>query len=512
MTAKRILLAEDNSDHRRLLLRALARGRPDVDVLLASCKQEILRAVESQRFDCIVIDFNLPPDTAPEIVQQLQRLCPSTPVVVISSSEEQHIVIESFRTGMVADFVPKERAVETGNLWERIDEAIQVTRQRVAERRKTNRRLKAIQQQADTDPLTGLYNRRYASKLLESDRLANDRRGLMSVVMIDLDHFKDVNDTYGHDAGDEVLKAATQAIRGVSSPADTLIRWGGEEIVILKPSLNLPQAWTWADTLRRAIAGLSVESELGEIRFTASMGVANVPVTEFGEETICAADKALYLAKERGRNRVCTTAMVEAFELAEEVQTQADLGPREKVSEFVSRLGTRLGPVQREHIGPHGRQVARLASTLGASLGLKHDELEQLALAAEHHDLGKVGVPEALLAKPAVLTRDEKLFVDEHARFGAELLRTLGVEDRIAQLVEHHHDRFDRPEDPADRTTAILTLADAMVAMTSCRPHAPSRSIAQALAELRRERGRQFDPEVVDSAHFLDHSAALAAA
>jgi len=510
MERTRLLLAEDDADHQRLLLMALAAGRPTVDVLATSSRDELIHAAQSGEFDCIVLDFNLPPYTAPEVIQDLAQYQPETPVVVVSSSEEQSVVIEALRVG-VGDFVPKEQAVEGDALWQQIERTIAKARAERAERREADRRLKSMERAADTDPLTGLYNRRYADRALRSTRFRGDRRASIAGVMIDLDHFKHINDTLGHAAGDAVLERAAGALRDAAGPSDTVIRWGGEEFFVLKQSATLAAAAAWACAFCRDLSNIEIQTPAGPTRITASVGVAALPSSEFGPGLTEIADRALYLAKDLGRDRVCTWPMVRAMEVAEEIGASSRAGWWDRARQLLDVLDDDLGDVQRDHTGPHAERVRRMARTIGLARRLGRDPLSDLEIAACLHDLGKVGVPEELLAKPAKLTRDEKRFVDEHARFGGDLLRAMGIEDRIARIVSGHHDRFDahdvhtRAAIPAETPlNAILTVADAVVSMRSPRPYADVRSIGQTLAELKRERGRQFDPDVVDSVHAVE--------
>ncbi|MAY75927.1 MAG: hypothetical protein CMJ31_14650 [Phycisphaerae bacterium] len=140
MRQTRILLAEDNRDHQQLLLLALAADGGGVTVTVASNQEDLLEAAQSGTYDCIVLDFNIPPFTAPDLVRELEGLQDGAPRIVISSSDAQQVVIEALRTG-VADFVHKEDALVGGVLWERIDRAIEAARASKRDRRGSNRRM-----------------------------------------------------------------------------------------------------------------------------------------------------------------------------------------------------------------------------------------------------------------------------------------------------------------------------------------------------------------------------------
>ncbi|MBI1191488.1 MAG: diguanylate cyclase [Tepidisphaera sp.] len=512
MPKTRILLADDDHDHQTLLRQSLSGGRQDVEVLAVSSRDELLHAARTLHFDCIVMDFNLLPYTAPELLVDIQDLQDGVPRIVISSSESQHIVVESIRRG-VADFVHKNDAIDGETLWGRVQSAIARARAKDKERRSVNRRLRLLTRRAQTDPLTGLLNRGGAEVALQPQSRRGDRRESAGVVFVDLDLFKRVNDQLGHRAGDEVLKQAARVIRSLARPNDLVTRWGGEEFVIIRQSDNLTDAWVWANRLRVQIAAqVILPGGIGPQ--TASVGVDVVPSGELSTDTVCRADHAMYLAKESGRNRVCTFAMVRAIDIAFDLGADPALSPRERLRQLVVRLRSVLGDTQLDHVGPHGARVCELATLVIDRLAGALPNREDLALAAEFHDIGKVGLPERLLALPRLLTEDERAFINEHARFGAELLRAVGAPAQAADAVLRHHERFDQQSNRATApasNASILAACDAAVSMLSNRPYSRAKGPDQVLAELWSERGRQFHPDVVDAIHAVN-SEALAAA
>ncbi len=505
MAPKRVLLAEDNPDHQLLLEAALLRDRPFVSVHVVETRARLLEALERERFDCIVLDFNLPPYSAAEIIDQLRDTLQSTPAVVISSCLEQRVVIESMRRG-VADFVPKHEAVARDTLWRSVQSAIERHTQHRMTERSAARRLRSLKRRADHDALTGLCNRGYGDRLLSSARAHRDRRTNTACVMIDLDHFKRINDTFGHACGDHVLRRVAALIKGAAAACDTVFRWGGEEFMVLRSSSTTAEAWGWAETLRRDIAALKIEFAGGDIAVTASIGLVSLPTAEIRPESVAFADRALYLAKELGRDRVCTWAMVQIYEAAETLGASAPSSWGHIAHSIIGSLSM-LGGVRAEQTGPHCALVRDLAVRIACELAIPEAQARHIEAAALLHDIGKLTIPEELLAKPGPLTADERRFVDEHARFGGELCRALGAAETVAQAVARHHDRFEEPRagpcDPA-AIASIIGAADAYITMINERPYAARRSVEQALAELERERGRQFDPRVVDAIALLD--------
>jgi diguanylate cyclase (GGDEF)-like protein len=167
-----------------------------------------------------------------------------------------------------------------------------------------------LQNQAVTDPLTGLYNRRYLGEFMRRELARGGRRGApFAVIMLDLDHFKRVNDTYGHDAGDRVLTAAAELLKTQIRASDIACRYGGEEFALVLPDAGLAAAQTRAENIRAALKELRPEHRGNVLRVTASLGVAVFP--EHGEtmdELVAASDEALYAAKKAGRDRIATAS------------------------------------------------------------------------------------------------------------------------------------------------------------------------------------------------------------
>lgn len=503
MPHTRILLVEDDRDHQRLLSAALLHAEPGMELTVVSSREELLEAMARERFDGVVTDFNLAPAEAPQILQEAEALLADTPVVVVSSIEAQSVVIESLRTG-VADFVPKERAICDGVLWNRLESAIRARRLKRIEMRKTQRRLENLDRAANQDPLTGLGNRRRASRLLNSERNRKDRRLTTSLVLFDLDHFKQINDKYGHAAGDRVLVRVAEILSGHSLPSDAAIRWGGEEFLVIKGSASSEKAWLWAEEVLTHIRQLEFEGGSEKFSVTASVGIATLEARCLCEDSIRLADRPLYLAKDLGRDRVCTEEMAGIYAAALEFQCRTRDQRRSIAAELI-RAVRQIGPTQREHVGMHSELVQDMALRLGRLLGLGTEDMEYLESASRLHDVGKLAVPESLLAKPGPLTREERQLVDSHARFGGEICTAMGLEKPIAMAVKNHHRRFDSilPSEGGraggSLISSILNVADSFVAMTSDRAYARRRTRGEALAELQRERGLQFDPQVVDT-------------
>lgn len=511
MSQTRILLAEDDSDHQRVLLLALANGRREVDVCVVASRREFLDAISRERFDCVVMDYNLSLVTAPELMREAHSLLGECPVVVVSSSQDQEVVIESMRHG-TADFVPKDAAVQGDNLWHRINEAIRKKRTAHADRRRRVRRERRLLKAAETDPLTGLRNRRYLSRVLRSDRFRRDRRQETCCVMLDVDHFKSLNDAYGHDAGDGVLREIARTLRERTARSDCVVRWGGEEFVVLKPSHTLAEGWRWAEEIRDLIHRTPMRCGSTTVNLTASLGVVCLPTREFTEDSLRLADQALYAAKNAGRDRVFTWEMAVANDDAVEARSTAPTVLQRR-SAFLQRVANWLGPTQMEYLGPHCESVSHYAERVGRMLEMKPESLDRLRLGGLLHDIGKVAIPESVLAKPGPLNADERALINLHGEIGGDLTEALGTPDDVVALVRDHHARHDsnREWDEELLGAGVLNAVDALVAMTSPRVYRARRTVEEALRELNNERGGQFNPDVIDAINAI-HQNQLACA
>ncbi|BCB77668.1 hypothetical protein GCM10022251_63840 [Phytohabitans flavus] len=355
---------------------------------------------------------------------------------------------------------------------------------------------------AVTDPLTGLYNRRFFQEMLRLDAERAERDGTpISLVIVDLDRFKKINDTYGHPAGDRVLVEAADRIRRAVRPADVVARYGGEEFACLLPGAGEETALEVAEQVRRALSRtpVAVPGGRGEVRLTASLGVASAG-TRGGrphgdlEGLIHDADGALYRAKARGRDQVSAAGRVADLAL----DTDPDLPPA--LVWLADQIDAKLGGHE------HSTAVSRWALLTGERLGLHQAVLRRAAAAARLHDIGKINVDDAILTKPGPLTQAEWDVLRRHPQEGARLLTELSDRADLAPLVGAHHERFDGTGYPArlrgggiPLEARIIAVCDSWAAMRADRAYASAMCEADARHQIERGRGTQFDPVVADA-------------
>jgi diguanylate cyclase (GGDEF)-like protein len=353
---------------------------------------------------------------------------------------------------------------------------------------------------AVTDGLTGLYNRRFLLEMLrlEADRSARTRRPL-SLVVIDLDHFKQVNDSLGHPAGDAVLVQAADRIRQVTRVTDIVARYGGEEFVVLLPDTDEEPALELAERIRRSLRRTPIAVPHGrDVTVTGSFGLATAagdPLTGRidTERLVADADRALYRAKLQGRDRT----VVAGSSAAEAVPEVIDLPAAALL--IADRIDAQLSDAE------HSTAVQRWCLQVGRRMALSPAELGRVAAAGRLHDIGKASVDEYILGKAGPLTADERAQLRRHSEEGARLLRDLGRCGELAPLVEAHHERYDGTGYPRGLAgddipleARIIAVCDTWAAMRVDRAYAAARPVPQARQEIVDGRGTQFDPQVAD--------------
>jgi diguanylate cyclase (GGDEF)-like protein len=349
---------------------------------------------------------------------------------------------------------------------------------------------------AERDPLTGLLNhRRIHERLALEGRHVQQRGGELSVVMIDLDDFKLLNDTYGHPAGDRVLGQVSEAIRGVLRHTDLAGRVGGDEMMLVLPDTDREGAMELARRLREM---LSAEPFMAgkdhAIPLRLSLGVATYPSdADTLAHLVGAADASLYASKQRGGDTITEAGATQA--------PQIEVAGLDGVA---SRLMDVVGA--RDHYTRrHSDQVAAHAVCLGEAFGLSQESLETLRLAAMLHDVGKIGVRTRLLRKPAPLTKDEEMSVRRHINIGERIIRDLPRVAEVLEAVHAHHERYDGSGYPVGLSgedipvmARILAVADSYSAMTVDRPYRRKLTGDQARDELLKVAGTQLDPDLVE--------------
>ena len=343
-----------------------------------------------------------------------------------------------------------------------------------------------------TDALTGLANRRSFARSLDA-AVALAPSAPFGLIVLDIDHFKRTNDTYGHRAGDDVLIGVVGRLREACPGGAILGRWGGEEFTVLLPGVRDEAALrSIAEDVRRAVRSRKVPTWSGDIATTISCGGVLSTGGRDVDELFHEADAAMLAAKQGGRDR--TLLARDTSPAAAEERSEALL----VAQSFAQIAGIREG------IGePHSSEVAELAGQLAVALDLPSATVLRCRLAGWLHDVGKVAIPDRVLAKPGPLDDGERRVMMTHAAFGADLVaRTPGIAES-AGAVRHHHERWDGDGYPDGLAGAdipiearIVAAADTWNAMTHDRVYRRALDFDSACAELLATAGTQLDPKV----------------
>jgi len=300
----RILVVEDNTPTADRITGALARQHT---VGISSDPHDALFRAAEGKFDLLIVSLDLQNYDALRLIGQIRSLERTRylPILLVTSEGEKARLLRALDLG-ANDYLP--RIADRNEIGARVK--TQVRRRRFTDRLRDN--VMQSMELAITDPLTGLYNRRYMEShaALLVDR-ANERAKPLSMLILDIDHFKSINDTYGHDAGDEVLREFADRLRSCIRGVDLACRLGGEEFVVVMPDTDVGVANQVAERIRRRIAGerFSIERGARSIEVTISIGLSSLQEpADVPALILKRADEALYRAKRNGRNRVVSDA------------------------------------------------------------------------------------------------------------------------------------------------------------------------------------------------------------
>jgi diguanylate cyclase (GGDEF)-like protein len=354
-----------------------------------------------------------------------------------------------------------------------------------------------LREAALTDSLTELGNHRSFHEDLRREIARRTRSGsCFSLVMLDLNGLKQLNDRLGHQAGDERIRAVADCLRATMRATDAAYRTGGDEFMVLLPD---ERAWGALEFARR----LQEEALRHRTGPAVTCGIAESVAFETADTLLRRADLALYDAKRSERQIV-----LYADGLAPKPSTRHEDRATRREHRLLATALARAVDAKDAGTRNHCETVSELCVLIGQALGLDADRIERLRLAGLLHDVGKIGVSDGILRKPGRLDAHEAAEMSNHVRIGHAIVASAELEEE-ARWVRHHHEHFDGSGYPDGLSgeeippeSRIILVADAFEAMTADRPYRRARPVDEALAELDRLSGTQFDPACVDALRF----------
>lgn len=339
----------------------------------------------------------------------------------------------------------------------------------ITERKRSEEELKYLSLH---DRLTSLYNRTFFEE--EVKRLDKSREYPITIISADVDGLKLINDTMGHDSGDELLKISANVLKQSLRSSDILARIGGDEFAILLP---LTDTETGKSLMRRIQTNIQAyNTEKPRLPLNISMGIATAKNSDTSlKEVYKKADDFMYISK---------------LHKASSTKTK-----------IIENLMETFG--QQENV--EGKRLAMLCQQLGKKKGLNPSQLKNISVLAKVHNIGMVGILDTISSKNDVLTEAEKVIMHQHSEKGYRLASLSPDLVGIADLILKHHERWDGTGYPLGLKgeeipveCRILSIADAFYAITNDRPYSKAKTVEEAFAELRSCSGTQFDPELVE--------------
>ncbi|MBC2579786.1 diguanylate cyclase [Clostridium sp. DJ247] len=355
---------------------------------------------------------------------------------------------------------------------------------------------------ANIDGLTNVYNHRFFQDSLKNEIIKSKERNIStSLMLMDIDYFKHYNDLYGHQKGDEILKTIGFILKSNVRKDDIVARYGGEEFTVVLPNTSESDALIIAERIRLAVEQWKFEGEENQPngKITVSVGVSTFPSKAKNEiDLVNSADDALYRAKFFNKNRVETY-----YSVLEELKKDIE----EEHIDLITSIKTLVSIINAKDRYTYGHieRVVMFAKLLAKKLGLSEEDKQILKYGAYLHDIGKINISKEILNKRMRLDYEEWEILKQHPANGVELIEPVESLKNIKPLILHHHERYDGTGYPCklkgDKIpylARVLTVVDSFDAMTSNRPYNIRKTYEEAIVELKKCSGTQFDPSITE--------------
>jgi len=474
---------------------------------------DLLEKSEHNKFELLIMKHGFSDANGTRALDEIIKRRLDIPVIIIVEEDKEEFGVKAMDKGAY-DYVTEEE-IKTVALSRAIRRAIQ--RKKLEDDIKES--VKKLEKLAIKDGLTGLYNHNHFKEILKNEyKKAMRHIQPLSCIMLDLDHFKSVNDTHGHPFGDHVLVHSAEILKKLVRDTDFVARYGGEEFFIILPNTNLEGSFILAERIRSAFENNIFRKGETAAVVTVSLGISSTLDSNVARDNdlIANADKALYRAKWRGRNNVCTydeTEFDEAVGIKEEERKIKDFyvrleGINENIKETCIESAHKILIEMNSwwgNVKEHSVRVSNYAEKLTKELLMSEDDIHVVKRAALLHDIGMVGINSGILKKTDKLSDTEYGLIKRHANIGVKIIERTKLFHKELPIVLHHHERFDGTGYPhklkGDNIpygARIMAIAEAYDVMRTNTLYRKASSSKAAIAELKECSGKQFDPHLVD--------------
>jgi len=512
----KILIAEDDNVTRHILEKSVT----EMDFEVVSCKNghdawKILQSENPPHL--LILDWMMPGMDGLEICRKVREQAkePYTFILLLTSKGEQDDFVKGMEAG-ADDYVVKpfnhndlRVRLKAGRRIVELNEELLYVRDN-------------LEKQATHDKLTGLYNRHFMVEILEKEfSRALRHQSDLSCLLLDLDNFKDVNDTFGHTFGDLVLREFSAGLDQNIRKSDISIRYGGEEFMVLLPNTGIAGAQNIAEKIRATCEKKRYDDGHNSTTVTVSIGIASIKQHQLidDKEIVACADKALYRSKAEGRNRI-TVYMKKPSWISNnnEISEDNNLGHlKENIAVVLEKtkkssiesLELLTRDLSSDEHKQHNHDIKRYITLIGEKLALPPAIIETFKRAANFHDYFKILLRKTFKTKHIVLNKEERTEIEDHPYMLSELIDSFDFFANEKSILQYHHENFDGTGYPDGLKgneiplgARIFAMVDAITAMLSGRLHRVKLSPEEMIIELADKAGTQFDPMLVSL--FLD--------